>query len=342
MKINEYIKQAEKKHDIRIIYITVYGSKLYGTDTGKSDTDYKGIFIPNKRQLMLKQDLDVLTYSTSSDTKSNTDEDVDIQLFSIHRFFSLMKKGETGAIDLYFSMFRDDTICHQDIEIIRGLREMKKIFLHKKISAFIGYANGMAKKYQIRGGRYNNLKDFTKQLRKKYPPATYTVIAEARENILSILKQGNYEFIRYVRGTGANNSELEYLEVLGKKYAGFHSIEYLITKCTDALDVYGTRVRENENGADYKGLSHSLRVLHECYELLDTGHISFPLKSADILRNIKEGAIPIHLIKTFLEESLVICDKAMVETKLPEEPQSGVMDQYLLDTLQYFYKEEEL
>ena len=47
MKIEQFIKNFENQYNYRVVYVTQYGSKLYGTDNPNSDTDYKGIFIPN-------------------------------------------------------------------------------------------------------------------------------------------------------------------------------------------------------------------------------------------------------------------------------------------------------
>ena len=37
----------------RLIYLSLYGSNLYGTALPTSDTDYRGIFIPSMEDLLL-------------------------------------------------------------------------------------------------------------------------------------------------------------------------------------------------------------------------------------------------------------------------------------------------
>ena len=37
--IDAVIEEFEKEHNAKIVYITMYGSKLFGTDNPQSDTD---------------------------------------------------------------------------------------------------------------------------------------------------------------------------------------------------------------------------------------------------------------------------------------------------------------
>lgn len=57
-KIEKIIKDFEEENNAKIVYITLFGSKLFGTDNPNSDTDYKGIFIPSKRDVLLKRDIE--------------------------------------------------------------------------------------------------------------------------------------------------------------------------------------------------------------------------------------------------------------------------------------------
>jgi len=56
MKLTEILKSFENEYNAKVVYVTIYGSKLFGTDNANSDTDYKGIFIPSKKDVLLKRD----------------------------------------------------------------------------------------------------------------------------------------------------------------------------------------------------------------------------------------------------------------------------------------------
>src|SRR6056297_3686368 len=97
-KLIENLKNEIHPH--KLIYLSEFGSSLYGTNSENSDIDYKGIFLPNKRELLLGKKMKSYTYSSGNDKGKNTKNDVDIQLWSLHYFIELLSKGETGAIDL--------------------------------------------------------------------------------------------------------------------------------------------------------------------------------------------------------------------------------------------------
>jgi len=47
----DYLKTVKKlcnDNNVKPLYISYFGSKLYGTNNEKSDTDFKGIFLPSK------------------------------------------------------------------------------------------------------------------------------------------------------------------------------------------------------------------------------------------------------------------------------------------------------
>ena len=105
------IDKFHKNHNnYQVIYLTLTGSKLFGLNTESSDTDIKGIFIPSKEDLLLQQVKDTYSFSTGSNNTKNTNKDIDLCLFSIHHFLKNLEKGETNSIDIFFSMYRTDTI----------------------------------------------------------------------------------------------------------------------------------------------------------------------------------------------------------------------------------------
>jgi predicted nucleotidyltransferase len=66
--------------DYVLLYVTQSGSKLYGTDTSTSDTDYMGLYVPSKYALYTNTWLDEVKSDTSNSKQKNTKEDVDCSL----------------------------------------------------------------------------------------------------------------------------------------------------------------------------------------------------------------------------------------------------------------------
>lgn len=61
-----------------------HGSHLYGTNTEKSDTDYKGIFLPSIEDYLLQKVQKTITQNTGDGKSKNSNTDIDDQLFSLN------------------------------------------------------------------------------------------------------------------------------------------------------------------------------------------------------------------------------------------------------------------
>ena len=61
------------------LYLTVFGSHLYGTNTENSDKDYKGIFLPSVKNLILGKKMDSISLTSGNNNSKNSSEDCDIQ-----------------------------------------------------------------------------------------------------------------------------------------------------------------------------------------------------------------------------------------------------------------------
>ncbi len=63
-----------------------FGSHLYGTATEKSDLDFKGIFLPSNREILLGKIPKSIKYDTGNDHSKNSPEDIDEEIYSLHYF----------------------------------------------------------------------------------------------------------------------------------------------------------------------------------------------------------------------------------------------------------------
>jgi len=321
MKIlEEFHKQYP---DYRVIYVTISGSRLYGTENKNSDVDYKGIFVPTQRDILLKRDPEHWTSSTGDNKTRNGVDDVDIQLWSIYKFAQLMTKGETGAIDLLFSMGRADTIVYRSIRS-EEIWENHEKFLHKSVHAFVGYCIGQSKKYNIKGARYNEL--------------TYFISAmQTGRSYHQILTDDSYKYVKLTEAPGPRGcgsyENIEYIEVLGKKFAATLDRDYILNKLIAMEKQFGHRSRSAVEGIDYKALSHAVRVILEVEELLLTNSIQFPLKDANYIKNIKAGDCILEDTLNFIAEKIDVVDRLLITSKLPKKIDKNTIESLLLGNI---------
>lgn len=147
------IKEIENKNNVEVIYCIKAGSKLHGTDTITSDTNYTGIFVPTLHSLITKTDSSQIKYTSGNNRSKNTQEDIDINLISIHKFLSDLRRGEINAVDLLFSIHAKhfEDICVIKKEKFSIIVNHFNDLIIQKGGAYIGFANSQVKKFQSKG-----------------------------------------------------------------------------------------------------------------------------------------------------------------------------------------------
>lgn len=345
------IKELELVHDIQVIYLIKSGSMLYGTNSETSDTDYMGIFIPSKKSVMLKKDTEHICLTTGQANSKNSADDVDIQLWSIYKFLNLVKKGETGALDLLFSFtakHSSDICLYNDTMYTDIITENIDKLKSKNLQAFVGYCLGQAKKYNIKGSRYAEVEDFFRYFKDiliKSPKSSLHTIHNSLKHIIDTRK---YKYIKLVKARGPKRfteEDIWYIEVLGRKHALDISIDEFITRMDKLFSSFGARVIAASNGIDNKALSHATRVILECEELLETGSIAFPLIEAkfikeikyhkDLLNGVEENPeLTLENLMVFLEKTLDNVNRLMEESDLPEKVPEELIESMLIEIME--------
>ncbi len=334
--MQKIIDNFEAEYRARIVYITIYGSKLFGTDNANSDTDYKGIFIPSREDVLLKKDIEHFNYNTNTKEK-NDKEDVDVQLYSIYKWFNLLKKGETGALDLLFSCFREDTQLYRDEVFLNVIKENYQRFYNKNLHSFIGYCVGQSKMYNIKGQRYDELHRFVTRFQEIAIKNSEEKLEKYFGDIERIFQSHPFKYVRFVTASIARGNQGhkkgQYVELLGKRFAGSVRVGYFAARIQEMEQLFGHRTRKASGGVDYKALSHAVRVINEVEELLDDAFITFPLKNRAYIMEIKEGKISLEDVMHYIDGKLDIVQEKLEKTSISSTSDEAFMDRLILDTL---------
>ena len=132
--IDKIIKQLKPLINGKLIYLSQYGSHLYGLNTENSDLDFRGVYVPTlddiilgKAQDEINTELEVYLPPESLQQKEyalgeiymepiisekgkqvncnrNNLKKVDVKIFSLQKFIQLCSKADTNALDLLFSL----------------------------------------------------------------------------------------------------------------------------------------------------------------------------------------------------------------------------------------------
>lgn len=264
----------------RIICRTIFGSKLYGTDGPDSDTDYKSVFMPTEMEILTGQIPKTINMTTGKNNSRNSADDIDHESFSLHYFMQKLYQGQTVALDM----------LHGNLETIttplwRELKDARKQFYTKNMQAFVGYARKQAAKYGVKGSRLDAAREAL---------AFLMTQGDTKIGYLAVTQQlweDEHSHLHFVYGPDAIDNQQSYWEVCGKKMTFGGKASHYVDMLKKFYENYGGRAKlaaENQ-GIDWKAVSHAFRVAYQTKAILQGNGFSYPLKETEEIVSIKYG-----------------------------------------------------
>jgi hypothetical protein len=307
---------------MQMIFQTLFGSRLYGTNLPDSDYDLKGVFLPTADEILLGRVKRVWT--------SPKPEDGDNEAHSLQRFLELLAEGQTMALDMLFAP--GEYIKVMDPIWCEVARNADKI-LSKQCAGAIGYAKSQAAKYSLRGSRIQALEGVISVLRGDGNPLRggrqlQDVLFESG-GALQQLPTSSQKYIKIDEEPDA--SGIKFLTVCEKRI-GLNCSAYIALQTFEhVLKGYGDRAHQAaEGGADWKALYHAVRVTEQTIELMETGKITFPRPNAADLLKIRRGEYTPEAIFERIEAGLQELYAAQAKSELQEKPDQEFIDQLVL------------
>lgn len=304
---------------MREIFRCQFGSHVYGTNVPTSDLDYKLVFIPEPRDLILQRAKNSIQNNTKKDSSlKNQSTDVDIESFSVQAFTKLLCEGQTVSLDMLFCPESFYINCSPEW---RDILAMKDKFLHRGTSAFVGYTRQQAAKYGVKGFRVAALKKvldaFDGMLNDKH-------LYEHKQTLLDLTYEDKKpcEHIAFTEKMTPTGKMETYFKVCDREVPLHAKVGYAKSVFQRIYDQYGHRARlaETNEGIDWKALMHAVRVAREAEELLLTHQITFPRPEKDLLLKIRKGEIPYNDVAPIIEEGLERIERAKELSTLPDAP----------------------
>jgi len=303
-----------------IIVKMKFGSHLYGTNTPQSDTDYKGVYLPSLREVYTGKYKEHISYNTNTGSdEKNSKEDIDYEVYSLHYFLELACAGKTVAIDMIHAPKEMILISSPIWEAIQANRI--KIY-SKNLKAFVGYARTQAAKYGIKGSRLNQAARVIEFLSSQNQKLRIN-------EIWDILPEGEH-ISKSVDVMGVN-----IYQVCGKKFQGTANIGHCLPSLHKYHKEYGARavMASNNEGIDWKAVSHALRAAFQVKEMLTTHDLIFPLKDREYLLQVKQGKFDFKKeVGPRLDKEIEELEILAVSSDLPEKADRLFWDDFLCDT----------
>lgn len=332
-----------------IVFATVYGSRLYGTDGPDSDLDVRGVFLPSKRDLLLGNA--PKHYNMKNDQRETS-------YLSLQYFLQLLAQGETNCLDMFFS-YTSPTALISASPMYEELVANKDKLITRNVTKYLGYCRAQALKYSIKGDKIQNYEALHELIADCASPSS-TTLGEwlvhcrvmgsdsgaplgdpedyfknnthiGRRFKITDSRLGDHAYLLI-----CDNKE-RYIMVSGHLFpqnANLNTTKDSIKKC---LASYGTRAfhAAADDGADYKALSHALRVAYQAQMLLQTGEVIFPLPQPmlDVVRSIKfkTTTMSYNDIVDLIEENIRNIEQDFLpNSRLPSKPDDEWIKNFIL------------
>lgn len=302
----------------------IFGSHMYGLATPQSDKDYKGIFIPEYRDVILCRAPDHRNSSTGDDRSRNTADDVDDEEFSLTRFVQMACKGETISIDMLH--------CPKDClvsssQVWEELTRMRRLFYTKDMTAYMGYVRKQAAKYGVKGSRIAVL-DAAMEVLSGSESSGHARLAQ----FAAYLPMGEHSSFE------DSPSGMMYV-INGRKFHLNTRARDVLTAMRKIREAYGHRAEmaKNNQGIDWKAVSHAFRAGFQLRSIFKYGDFEYPLLETPQLRRIKSGEVSWDVAQGQLESLVAQVEELSKASDFPEKVDKKTIDDWMFGVLDDHY-----
>jgi hypothetical protein len=305
------------------------GSHLYGTSTPDSDFDFKSVYLPDARAILLQRVAgSIVTRRAKAAGEASRPGDVDEEAYSLQRYLGLLAEGQTAATDLLFAP--ESCMTEPPSPEWREIVANRDRLISSKSAAFVAYCREQANKYGIKGSRVAAARAALALLEEEMSArGARAKLGEISDAIAATVRETDHMAVVSVPHISGNS--LDHWEVCGKKLPFQASIKNARDIVEALAASHGQRAirAAAHDGADWKALSHAVRVARQAVELLSTGEVVFPLRDAPRLLAIKRGQLPYAEVAADIEQGLLEVESASAKSALPREPDHAWIDDFV-------------
>ena len=298
--------KTEKRLGDNIGYLTLGGSRAYGTNLPTSDIDIRGFYFDNPREVI----------SLKKDSKEEfEDRNTDTVIYSFRKFLTLLAECNPNIIEMLGT--RDEEVLFLTDEA-RWLRENFELFLSKRAySTFVGYATAQLRRLE------NAL------ARDSYPQA------EKEEHILKSLeaemlqaknvftKFGKNEFSLYTDVSNKENFEKEIFVDCNLSHVPLRDFLTINSDFNNMVRNYGKLNKRNNKKDEAhlrKHAMHLIRLYLMGIDIIKNHQIVTYRPEHDLLMAIRNGEMSFEDIFKLQKELDKNLKLAFEKCTLPDKP----------------------
>jgi hypothetical protein len=345
------------EHDL---FATItHGSHLYGMSTPASDHDFKCIYLPKRRDILLAKPLKVHRHKHAPDGsivgvhETMPPNGYEAELTPIQKFLGDYLTGQAYAVEFVFAVLQGFHKQHTTSIPLKYIEEFMQVihrdYVHSNVTGMTGFAAKQTMDYVHRGKRLNAAREVlisVEALMQKYPNSRLDTVVPFSDMPGACLS-GDQILDRIVYDTGLTigmsinrDKVFRTLELNGRDYLETTTLPHFRAAVEKLIDQYGERTNAAaQTDVDWKSLSHAVRVYQQVLELLETKWITFPRQNAPMLLRIKQGEHTLESVKDLLEELDTQVLEAVADSTLPsvDDKFRAAAETELYELLQNFY-----
>lgn len=313
-----FLKTEEKLGD-NISYLTLGGSRAYGTNLPTSDIDIRGFYFDNPREVIsLKKDF----------KEEFEDKNTDTVIYSFRKFLTLLAECNPNIIEMLGT--RDEEVLFLTDEAL-WLRENFELFLSKRAYAtFVGYATAQLRRLE------NAL------ARDSYPQA------EKEEHILKSLeaemlqaknvfaKFGKNEFSLYTDTSHKEDFEKEIFVDCNLSHVPLRDFLIINSSFNNMVRNYG-KLNKRNNKKDEphlrKHAMHLIRLYLMGIDIIENHRIVTYRPEHDLLMAIRNGDMSFDEVFQLQKELDKKLKTAFEKCSLPDKPDMKKIDEFYYNVL---------
>lgn len=329
---------TELRTNKRILLECISGSKAYGLDTPKSDTDIKGVF------LLPKRDFYGLNYIEQVNDANN-----DVVFYELGRFMQLLSVNNPNILELLATpadaiLFKSDLL--NQIEIDQILSKKCRYTFGKFAMAQIKKARGLNKKIvnpvdKVRKTPLDfcyvnyqkaslSLKKFLELKNWKQADCGLVNIAHMRD-IFGFYYNPSAQYKGILKHPHSNELALSSVPKGEAQVALLYfNRDGYSTYCKDYREYWDWVNKRNEeryentkrHGKNYdaKNMMHTFRLLYMAIEIAQEKKIKVRREDRDFLLKIKAGTFEYDELLNMAEAKRIKMERAFEQSDLPETP----------------------
>lgn len=303
-----------------VLFKSVFGSHLYGTNVETSDRDYKQIHKCTVRDILLGKDKMNITNNSNTKGKNGVN-DVDFESKELRQFIKDCLGGQTYALDL---LFTPEDLYIETSRTWKELISYRNRLVTNNLMPFGGYCKSQASKYSKKGSTLSDI-ELVLDLFKKKPFKSARLCDTLSQKDLITLESVKINN-KWNKSTQMNE---DYLVVGTSEYPMNRQVADVEKSVQCKYDQYGERAKaaQDMDGVDLKAFYHAYRICWELEELLTTQKIVFPSKNVGFLRDIRAGKYKKDYLEKYLTDEL---DRVLGLPNYLNEPNYEFWDEWIV------------